>query len=73
MPQLLTPDICVIGAGPGGIAAAVKAAGHGVPVVLIERERMGGQSFQRRRRPLDGAARGGKARSRPQKRRAVRD
>ena len=45
MPQLLTPDICVIGAGPGGIAAAVKAAGHGVPVVLIERERMGGQSL----------------------------
>ncbi len=45
MPQLLTPDICVIGAGPGGIAAALKAAAFGVPVVLIERERMGGQSL----------------------------
>jgi pyruvate/2-oxoglutarate dehydrogenase complex dihydrolipoamide dehydrogenase (E3) component len=39
------PDICVIGAGAGGLAAAAAAAAMGVPVVLIERGRMGGQSL----------------------------
>ena len=38
----LTPDICVIGAGSGGLSIATAAALFGVPVVLIERERMGG-------------------------------
>ncbi len=41
----LTPDICVIGAGAGGLAAAAAAAAMGVPVVLIEKGRMGGQSL----------------------------
>lgn len=41
----LRPDICVIGAGPGGLAAAAAAAAMGVPVVLIEKGRMGGQSL----------------------------
>ena len=41
----LTPDICVIGAGPGGLAAAAAGAATGVPVVLIEKGRMGGQSL----------------------------
>ncbi|HTV38823.1 MAG TPA: FAD-dependent oxidoreductase [Xanthobacteraceae bacterium] len=41
----LTPDICVIGAGAGGMAAAAAAAAMGVPVVLIEKGRMGGQSL----------------------------
>ena len=41
----LTPDICVIGAGPGGLAAAAAAAAMGVPVVLIEKARMGGRSL----------------------------
>ncbi|MBI4724466.1 MAG: FAD-dependent oxidoreductase, partial [Rhodomicrobium sp.] len=45
MPQLLTPDLCVIGAGPGGLSAAANAAAFGVPVVLVERGRMGGQSL----------------------------
>ncbi len=45
MPQLLTPDLCVIGAGPGGLAAASKAASYGVSVVLIERGRIGGQNL----------------------------
>jgi pyruvate/2-oxoglutarate dehydrogenase complex dihydrolipoamide dehydrogenase (E3) component len=45
MPQLLTPDLCIIGAGPGGLSAAAKAASYGVPVVMIERGRMGGQSL----------------------------
>jgi pyruvate/2-oxoglutarate dehydrogenase complex dihydrolipoamide dehydrogenase (E3) component len=39
------PDICVIGGGAGGLAAAAAAAAMGVPVVLIEKGRVGGQSL----------------------------
>ena len=42
MGELLTPDICVIGAGSGGLSVAAAAAAFGVPVVLIEKARMGG-------------------------------
>jgi len=42
MPELLTPDICVIGAGSGGLSVAAAAAAFGVPVVLIEKGKMGG-------------------------------
>jgi pyruvate/2-oxoglutarate dehydrogenase complex dihydrolipoamide dehydrogenase (E3) component len=42
MKTVLTPDICVIGAGSGGLSVAAAAAMFGVPVVLIERHRMGG-------------------------------
>ena len=42
MPELLEPDICVIGAGSGGLTVAAAAAAFGVPVVLIERGKMGG-------------------------------
>jgi pyruvate/2-oxoglutarate dehydrogenase complex dihydrolipoamide dehydrogenase (E3) component len=45
MGETLTPDICVIGAGPGGLSAAAAAAAFGVPTVLIEREAMGGDSL----------------------------
>jgi pyruvate/2-oxoglutarate dehydrogenase complex dihydrolipoamide dehydrogenase (E3) component len=38
----LTPDICVIGAGSAGLSVAAAAAAFGVPVVLVERDRMGG-------------------------------
>lgn len=41
----LTPDLCVIGGGAGGLAAAAAGAAMGVPVVLIEKGRMGGQSL----------------------------
>ncbi|MGD0026734.1 MAG: FAD-dependent oxidoreductase [Xanthobacteraceae bacterium] len=37
--------MCVIGAGAGGLAAAAAAAAMGVPVVLIEQGRMGGESL----------------------------
>ena len=42
MAELLTADICVIGAGAGGLSVAVAAAALKVPVVLIENARMGG-------------------------------
>jgi len=45
--QELKPAICVIGAGPGGLAVAAAAAARDVPTVLIERGRMGGQSINR--------------------------
>jgi pyruvate/2-oxoglutarate dehydrogenase complex dihydrolipoamide dehydrogenase (E3) component len=42
MTETLKPDICVIGAGSGGLSVAAAAAAFGVPVVLIERGKMGG-------------------------------
>jgi pyruvate/2-oxoglutarate dehydrogenase complex dihydrolipoamide dehydrogenase (E3) component len=42
MADILKPDICVIGAGSGGLSVAAAAAAFGVPVVLIERHKMGG-------------------------------
>jgi pyruvate/2-oxoglutarate dehydrogenase complex dihydrolipoamide dehydrogenase (E3) component len=42
MTQELKPDICVIGAGAAGRAAASAAAAFGVPVVLIEKGTMVG-------------------------------
>src|SRR5215813_12413736 len=38
----LRPDLCVIGAGSGGLAVAAAAAQLGVAVVLIEKHKMGG-------------------------------
>jgi pyruvate/2-oxoglutarate dehydrogenase complex dihydrolipoamide dehydrogenase (E3) component len=40
--ELLTPDICVIGAGSGGLSVAAAAAAFGASVVLIENGKMGG-------------------------------
>jgi pyruvate/2-oxoglutarate dehydrogenase complex dihydrolipoamide dehydrogenase (E3) component len=42
MSEVLTPDICVIGAGSAGLTVAAAAAAFGVSVILIERDRMGG-------------------------------
>ncbi len=42
MAETLKPDICVIGAGSGGLSVAAAAAAFGVPVVLVERHKMGG-------------------------------
>ncbi|MBJ6124611.1 dihydrolipoyl dehydrogenase family protein [Microvirga splendida] len=39
---LLQPDLCVIGAGSAGLSVAAIAASFGVSVVLIEKNRMGG-------------------------------
>ena len=35
-------DVCVIGAGPAGFAAAIRAIDFGQSVALIEREKVGG-------------------------------
>src|SRR3979490_2392097 len=40
--ETLKPDICVIGAGAGGLSVAAAAAAFGVAVVLIEKGKMGG-------------------------------
>lgn len=37
-----TFDLCVIGGGPGGYAAAMRAIDYGKKVLLIEREKVGG-------------------------------
>jgi pyruvate/2-oxoglutarate dehydrogenase complex dihydrolipoamide dehydrogenase (E3) component len=39
----LKPDLCVIGAGSAGLSVAAIAASFGVPVVLVEKHRMGGE------------------------------
>ena len=36
MPESITPDICVIGAGAGGLQVAVQAAAFGVRAVLVD-------------------------------------
>ena len=42
MAEFLQPEICVIGAGSGGLTVAAVCAAFGVSCVLIERGRMGG-------------------------------
>jgi pyruvate/2-oxoglutarate dehydrogenase complex dihydrolipoamide dehydrogenase (E3) component len=42
MTEILAPDICVIGGGPGGLSVAAAAAAFGVSTVLVERRKMGG-------------------------------
>lgn len=40
-------NLVIIGGGPGGVAAAIKAAGSGVNVTLLdENERLGGQGYR---------------------------
>ena len=43
--DILTPDLCVIGAGSGGLAVAEAARAHGASVVLVERDRLGGNNL----------------------------
>lgn len=45
MAEILTPDLCVIGAGAGGLAVAEAARAYGASVVLVERGRMGGENL----------------------------
>lgn len=42
MSEILRPDICVIGAGSGGLTVAAAAASLGASVILCEKAQMGG-------------------------------
>ncbi len=44
LPRTREFDVTVIGAGPGGLAAAVYAASEGLRTLVIERETIGGQA-----------------------------
>lgn len=39
-------DVCIVGGGPAGLAAAVYAASEGLSTVIVEREAPGGQAGQ---------------------------
>ena len=39
-------DVCIVGGGPAGLAAAVYAASEGLSTVVVEREAPGGQAGQ---------------------------
>jgi dihydrolipoamide dehydrogenase len=43
----MTVRIAILGGGPGGYVAAVRAAQRGAAVTLIERERVGGTCLNR--------------------------
>lgn len=45
MADILTPDLCVIGAGSGGLAVAEAARAYGASVVLVEKARLGGNAL----------------------------
>ena len=44
---LIQTDICIIGAGSGGLSVAAGASQMGADVVLIEKSAMGGDSILR--------------------------
>ena len=45
MADILTPDLCVIGAGSGGLAVAEAARAYGASVVLVEKAKLGGNAL----------------------------
>ncbi|MFN3658719.1 MAG: dihydrolipoyl dehydrogenase family protein [Pseudolabrys sp.] len=57
MSETLTPGICVIGGGTGGIAAARASAALGVATVLVERHMVGAHSGGVRSKALAAAGR----------------
>src|SRR5919198_5884466 len=42
MPEQSAFDVVIVGGGPGGYPAAIRAAQYGLRVALIEKERAGG-------------------------------
>ena len=42
-----TYDLVIIGAGPGGYHAAIRAAQYGAKVALIEKDKLGGTCLNR--------------------------
>lgn len=45
MADFLTPDLCIIGGGAGGLAAAAEALSFGATVLIVEKAEMGGNSL----------------------------
>lgn len=45
MTDILRPDLCVLGGGTAGLAAARAAAGLGAKVILVEKRALGGASL----------------------------
>jgi pyruvate/2-oxoglutarate dehydrogenase complex dihydrolipoamide dehydrogenase (E3) component len=50
--DILTPDLCVIGAGSGGLAVAAAARDFGASVVIVEKGRLGGSALNTGAIPL---------------------
>src|SRR5579863_2149537 len=42
MTEILRPDLCVLGGGGAGLAAARAAAGLGAKVIVVEKRALGG-------------------------------
>ncbi len=42
MTDTLTCDVLVVGGGPGGYPAAIRAGQHGLKTILVEADRLGG-------------------------------
>ena len=40
-------DVCIIGAGPGGYVAAIRAAQLGLKTAVVERDELGGVCLNR--------------------------
>lgn len=45
MADTLTPDLCVIGAGPAGLSVAEAARSLGLAVVIVDKGRLGGKAL----------------------------
>ncbi len=45
--EQIEADITIIGGGPGGYVAAIRAAQHGAKVVLVEKDKIGGTCLNR--------------------------
>lgn len=61
MADILKPDLCIIGAGASGLAAATAARAIGASVVVIERARMGGDGLNAGGVPSRALAAAGRA------------
>ena len=51
--DVVAADLCILGAGPGGLALAERAATAGLDVVLIEKHKLGGTSLNYGSQPLN--------------------
>lgn len=56
MAEYLTPDLCVIGAGAGGLAVAEAARAAGASVLVVERARIGGNALNSGMIPVQALA-----------------